>query len=78
MRNLFTKTATVAMVAGAALALAACGSKTETTNTTENVSMTDMNVSEGSANDTSMADMNSMGEANGTDMMGANSTSNQE
>jgi len=75
MRNLFTKTATVAMVAGAALALAACGSKTETTNTTENVSITDMNASEGSMNDTSMADMNS---ENGSEMMGGNSSSNME
>jgi acid phosphatase class B len=72
MRNVIKKTTAVAMVAAAALSLAAC--KSETTNTTENVSMTDMNA-EGSMNDMSAADMNS---ANGADMMGDNSTTNAE
>src|SRR4051812_10476579 len=48
MRDIIKKTTAVAMVAAAALSLAAC--KSETTNTTENVSMTDMNA-EGSMND---------------------------
>jgi len=69
MRDIIKKTTAVAMVAAAALSLAAC--KSETTNTTENVSMTDMNA-EGSMNDMSAADMNS---ANASDsMMGGNTT----
>ena len=68
MRNVIKKTTAVAMVAAAALSLAAC--KSETTNTTENVSMTDMNA-EGSMNDMSAADMNS---SNSSDMMGDNTT----
>lgn len=90
MRDIFKKTTAVAMVAAAALAVSACGSK-ETNTTTENVSMTDMNA-EGSMNDMSATDMNSantMGATNdmsmsngmGTDnssMMGGNSTSNMQ
>ena len=73
MRNVIKKTAAVAMVAAAALSLAAC--KSETTNTTENVSMTDMNA-EGSMNDMSATDMNS---TNASDsMMGDNTTTNAE
>ena len=50
MQDILKKTVAVAMVAGAALALAAC--KSETTNTTtENVSMTDINAS-GTMSDT--------------------------
>jgi ABC-type oligopeptide transport system substrate-binding subunit len=65
MRNLLKTTTTVALIAGAALSLAACGkSETTTTNTTDNTSMTDMNAMtpmEGSTNDMSATDMNSMG-----------------
>lgn len=53
MRDILKKTVAVTMVAGAALALAAC--KSETTNTvSENVSMTDT----GTMNDTSAVDSN--------------------
>lgn len=73
MRDIIKKTTAVAMVAAAALSLAAC--KSETTNTTENVSMTDMNA-EGSMNDMSASDMNS---TNASDsMMGDNATTNAE
>jgi PBP1b-binding outer membrane lipoprotein LpoB len=74
MRDIIKKTTAVAMVAAAALSLAAC--KSETTNTTENVSMTDMNA-EGSMNDMSATDMNAMGNAADNSMMGDN-TSNME
>jgi predicted lipoprotein len=73
MRDIIKKTTAVAMVAAAALALSAC--KSETTNTTENVSMTDMNA-EGSMNDMAATDMNSTGNA-ADNMMGDN-TSNME
>lgn len=72
MRNVIKKTAAVAMVAAAALSLAAC--KSETTNTTENVSMTDMNA-EGSMNDMSATDMNS---TNASDSMMGDNTTNAE
>lgn len=74
MRDIIKKTTAVALVAAAALSLAAC--KSETSNTTENVSMTDMNA-EGSMNDMSAADMNSAGNASGN-MMGGNSSGNME
>ena len=70
MRDIIKKTTAVAMVAAAALSLAAC--KSETTNTTENVSMTDMNA-EGSMNDMAATDLN----ASDNSMMGDN-TSNME
>jgi acid phosphatase class B len=73
MRDIIKKTTAVALVAAAALSLAAC--KSETSNTTENVSMTDMNA-EGSMNDMSAADMNSSN-ASGN-MMGDNSSGNME
>jgi len=73
MRDIIKKTTAVAMVAAAALSLAAC--KSETSNTTENVSMTDMNA-EGSMNDMSATDMNSSDNASNS-MMGDN-TSNME
>jgi ABC-type oligopeptide transport system substrate-binding subunit len=72
MRDIIKKTTAVAMVAAAALSLAAC--KSETTNTTENVSMTDMNA-EGSMNDTAATDMNS---SNAADNMMGDNTSNME
>ena len=72
MRDIIKKTTAVAMVAAAALALSAC--KNETTNTTENVSMTDMNA-EGSMNDMSATDMNSM---NASDSMMGDNTTNAE
>jgi predicted lipoprotein len=81
MRDIIKKTTAVAMVAAAALALSAC--KNETTNTTENVSMTDMNA-EGSMNDMAATDMNSgmtadmnAGAMADNSMMGDN-TSNME
>ncbi len=89
MQNIFKKTAAVAMIASAALAVSACG-KSETNSTTENVSMTDMNA-EGSMNDMSATDMNSTNAMGGNDMgamgngmgdnssmMGGNSTSNMQ
>jgi ABC-type Fe3+-citrate transport system substrate-binding protein len=54
------KTVAVAMIAGAALAVSACG-KTENTNITENTTVTDMNTmapEEGSMNDMSGMEMN--------------------
>ena len=72
MRDIIKKTTAVAMVAAAVLALSAC--KSETTNTTENVSMTDMNA-EGSMNDMSATDMNSM---NASDSMMGDNTTNAE
>ena len=42
----FTKILTGSAIAAAALAVSACGSKTET-NTTENTTITDMNATEG-------------------------------
>lgn len=74
MRDIIKKTTAVALVAAAALSLAAC--KSETSNTTENVSMTDMNA-EGSMNDMSAADMNSAGNASGN-MMGDSNSGNME
>jgi len=75
MRDIIKKTTAVAMVAAAALTLAAC--KSETTNTSENVSMTDMNA-EGSMNDMAATDMNSAGNAADNSMMGDNSSGNME
>lgn len=69
MRNIIKKTTAVAMIAGAALAVSACG-KTENTNITENTSMTDMNAmapTEGSMNDMSASE-------NSDNMMGSNSS----
>lgn len=68
MRNFIKKTTAVALIAGAALAVSACG-KTENTNISENTSMTDMNAmapTEGTMNDTSSNDM--MG-SNSSNMM---------
>ena len=45
MRALISKVLTGSMIAGAALAVSACGPKTETT--TDNTMVTDMNSSEG-------------------------------
>ena len=45
MRALISKVLTGSMIAGAALAVAACGPKTETT--TDNTTVTDMNATEG-------------------------------
>ena len=70
MRNFIKKTTAVALIAGAALAVSACG-KTENTNVTENTSMTDMNAmapTEGTLNDTSASNMSDNA------MMGSNSS----
>ena len=68
--NIIKKTVAVAMIAGAALAVSACG-KTENTNITENTTVTDMNTTapeEGTMNDMSGMEMgNDMG--NGSNMM---------
>lgn len=45
MRALISKVLTGSMIAGAALAVSACGPKTDTT--TENTTVTDMNATEG-------------------------------
>jgi hypothetical protein len=65
MQNFINKTMAVALIAGAALAVSACG-KTENTNVSENTSMTDMNAmapTEGTMNDSSanMSDNAMMG-----------------
>jgi hypothetical protein len=72
--NIVKKATAVALVAAAALAVSACG-KTETTNISENTTMTDMNATmpEGSMNDMSMGDTNSSNDMGG-DMMGSNSS----
>jgi ABC-type Fe3+-citrate transport system substrate-binding protein len=64
--SIFKKTAAVAMIAGAALAVSACG-KTENTNITENTTVTDMNTmapEEGTMNDMSGMDMNASNSSN--------------
>ena len=71
-RNATMKTGAVAAMFATALALSAC--KSETTNVTENVSMTDMNA-EGSMNDMAATDMNS---SNASDSMMGDNTSNME
>ncbi|HWI84983.1 MAG TPA: hypothetical protein VNT42_01490 [Sphingomonas sp.] len=71
MRDIIKKTTAVAMVATAALALSAC--KSETTNVSENVSMTDMNAT-GSMNDMAATDMNSSENMSDNSMMGDNSS----
>lgn len=69
--SIIKKTTAVAMIAGAALAVSACG-KTENTNVTENTTVTDMNTTapeEGSMNDMSgMESGNEMGNASGNMM----------
>ena len=57
MRHLISKLMTGSMVAGAALLVAACGSS-ETANTTENTTMTDLNTMEpeGTTNDMTAID----------------------
>ena len=69
MRAILSKTVAVAMIGAAALAVSACG-KTENTNVSENVSMSDMNsmAPEGSMNDMAATDM-----GNG-EMMGDNAS----
>lgn len=74
MRNFIKKTTAVAMIAGAALAVSACG-KTENTNVTENTSMTDVNAmapTEGSMNDMSATENG--GAMSENSMMGSNSS----
>ena len=69
--TIIKKTMAVAMIAGAALAVSACG-KTENTTITENTSMTDMNAmapTEGSMNDMSASE-----NAGDNSMMGSNSS----
>lgn len=75
MRDIIKKTTAVAMVAAAALALSAC--KSETTNVSENVSMTDMNA-EGSMNDMAATDMNAMGDNMSDNSMMGDNSSNME
>lgn len=64
MRNLFSKLAIGTMVAGAALAVSACGDKS-TNITTENTTMTDMNaMDEGTTNDMTAVDAAAGADAN--------------
>ena len=83
MRAIITKVLTGSAIAAAALAVSACGSKTETT--TDNTMITDMNATEGmdtmsdnmtavdgASNGGMMA--NDMGAMGGNDMMMSNST----
>lgn len=81
MRNLFSKTATVAMLAGAALSIAAC-SKHDDTNAAD-TNMTDMNTMDSSAgmtNDMSAMDATgadaNMGGDNSMGAMGGDNSSN--
>lgn len=82
----FSKIITGSAIAAAALALSACGSKTE--NTTENTMITDMNATEGmdtmtdnmtavdgATNGGMMANDTMGGDMGGNDMMMSNSTS---
>jgi hypothetical protein len=64
MRALISKVLTGSMIAGAALAVSACGPKTETT--TENTMVTDMNATEGM--DTMTDNMTAVDGAAGGDM----------
>ncbi len=74
MRDILKKTTAAARVAAAALAVSACGSS-ETTNVTENVTTTDLNV-EGSMNDMSAADMNGMSDTTDNSSMMGDNTAN--
>ena len=67
MRSLISKVLTGSLIASAALAVSACGPKTETT--TDNTMVTDMNATEGM--DTMTDNMTAVdGAMNGTDTMG--------
>ncbi len=64
--NIIKKTTAVVLIAGAALAVSACG-KTENTNITENTTVTDTNTmapEEGTMNDMSGMDMNASNSSN--------------
>ena len=71
MRALFTKAVAGSMIAGAALMVSACGSKT-TENTSDNTMVTDMNATEGM--DTMTDNMTST-DASGNGGMMANDSS---
>ncbi len=72
MRHLVSKLMTGSLVAGAALMVAACG-HSDTTNTTDNTTMTDMNTMEpeGTTNDMTAVDA-----AGNSDMMMENTGDN--
>ena len=72
MRHLVSKLMTGSLVAGAALMVAACG-HSDTTNTTDNTTMTDMNTMEpeGTTNDMTAVDA-----AGNSDMMMGNTGDN--
>ena len=85
MRAIISKVLTGSLIAGAALAVSACGPKTESTTTTDNTMVTDMNTS-GDAmgsmtNDSmtttdSMSNTGAMADTNGGDMMMNSTTTN--
>lgn len=71
MRNLFTKLGTGALLTAAALAVSACGHKSDTANTAD-TNMTDMNTMDSSAgmsNDASAMDGSSNAMTGGDNMM---------
>ncbi len=76
MRHLISKLMTGSMVAGAALLVAACGSS-ETANTTDNTTMTDLNTMapEGTTNDMTAIDAAGGNTADNSAMMMDNATS---
>lgn len=72
MRALISKVLTGSMIAGAALAVAACGPKTETT--TENTTVTDLNATEGM--DTMSDNMTAVDSSMNSGMMGNDTMGN--
>ena len=72
MRAIFTKAVAGSLIAGAALMVSACGSKT--TNESDNTTVTDMNATEGM--DTMSDNMTSVDGANGSGAMANDSMSN--
>lgn len=77
MRHMISKMMTGSLVAGAALLVAACG-HSETANTTDNTTMTDLNTmsSEGTTNDMTAIDAASTNMAVDNSTMMDNSMSN--
>ncbi|MBV9842066.1 MAG: hypothetical protein JOY99_11175 [Sphingomonadaceae bacterium] len=75
MRHLISKLMTGSLVAGGALLVAACG-HSESTNVTENTTMTDLNTMapEGTTNDMTAVDAAGGNAADNSAMMDANAT----
>ncbi len=72
MRSFITKAVAGSLIAGAALMVSACGSKTENT-TTDNTAVTDMNATEGM--DTTTDNMSNVDGATGNGAMMSNDSS---